>query len=109
MIYGELMDRYSTMVRMILDDALKCIVGFEGNYIDRVKQVVGSKLIDVVSEALDRVTPIIVMRKNNGLIYCRLCSKGPFTKRGLYLHLRRIHRDEIEAKLLEEISRIIGI
>ena len=103
------MDRYRSMVRRIIDDTLKCMVGFEGDYRDRIRENIGLKLIDIVEEAIDRITPIVVMRKSNNLIYCRLCLKGPFTKRGLYLHLRRIHKEEIETKLLEEISRIIGI
>ena len=101
------MNRYRSMVKMMIDDALKSIVGFEGPHKERLKMIAGQKLERIVSEAIDRVTHIVVSRKRNGLIYCRLCSKGPFTKRGLYLHLRRIHRSEIEEKLLDEIARII--
>ncbi len=47
----------------------------------------------------------IVIDKD-GLLYCGICKRGTFTKRGLYLHLLRVHRDEI-LEMVEEKSRRI--
>jgi len=35
---------------------------------------------------------------------CGLCGRGPFTRRGLYLHLKRVHSAAIEAMIGEEVS-----
>jgi len=51
-----------------------------------------------------------VSREANGLIYCNLCSKGPFTKKGMFLHITRVHRDEVKALLEEELrARLKGL
>jgi len=39
-----------------------------------------------------------------------LCSKGPFTKKGMFLHITRVHRDEVKALLEEELrARLKGL
>jgi hypothetical protein len=35
---------------------------------------------------------------------CKLCGKGPFTRKGLYLHLRRVHIDVIEDLVRQELE-----
>lgn len=35
---------------------------------------------------------------------CRLCGKGPFTRKGLYLHLRRVHIDVVEELVRRELE-----
>ncbi len=27
---------------------------------------------------------------------CKICGKGPFTRKGLYLHLKRVHQTHVE-------------
>ncbi len=36
---------------------------------------------------------------------CGVCGRGPFTRRGLYLHLKRVHREAVESMVAEEVSR----
>jgi hypothetical protein len=50
----------------------------------------------------DKVSFWLVEESNN-LLYCKICNRGPFTKKGLYLHLLRLHKDEIKAMLEEEL------
>jgi hypothetical protein len=51
-----------------------------------------------------------ISREANGLIYCNLCNKGPFTKKGMFLHITRVHRDEVKALLEEELrARLKGL
>ncbi len=43
--------------------------------------------------------------ESGGLLRCQVCGKGPFTRKGLYLHLRRVHRrmiEELVRRTLEE-------
>ena len=46
-----------------------------------------------------------ISEERNGLLWCRLCHKGSFTKRGLYLHLVRVHNYEIKTLIEEELRR----
>ncbi|AWR98839.1 hypothetical protein [Metallosphaera hakonensis] len=48
-----------------------------------------------------------LITQNSTLLYCRLCNRGPFTKRGMFLHLTRMHHSEIKLMLEEEIKREI--
>ncbi len=42
-------------------------------------------------------------------IYCPICMKGPYTRKGYYLHLVRVHGDIIRESLLSEIRRLEGV
>ena len=44
-----------------------------------------------------------------GIYVCRLCRKGPFTCKGYYLHLLRLHFQEILDRVLEESERIASL
>lgn len=44
-----------------------------------------------------------------GVYVCRLCSRGPFTRKGYYLHLVRLHFQEILHRVLEESERIASL
>lgn len=52
--------------------------------------------------------------ERNGLLYCGYCGKGPFTRIGLYLHIIRVHKRELEDTInrvymeLERASRMTG-
>ncbi len=48
----------------------------------------------------------IYLRDEKDAIYCKICGKGPFTRKGYYLHLTRVHSDEILQLVEEEAERI---
>ncbi|ABU81605.1 hypothetical protein [Ignicoccus hospitalis] len=54
-------------------------------------------------EAAKRVAEM-VREERKGLVYCAICAKGSFTKRGFYLHLMRVHKDDIKVLLERELS-----
>jgi len=62
--------------------------------------IVGSSLLPVMRKVVAYVACRLVFEKNNHL-RCGLCGRGPFTKRGLYLHLTRVHTNEI-LRLIDE-------
>ncbi len=39
-------------------------------------------------------------------LYCALCYKGPYTRKGYYLHLKRVHGSEIKEEISREIKRL---
>ncbi|EHP70678.1 MAG: hypothetical protein RXS23_09715 [Metallosphaera yellowstonensis] len=73
---------------------------------DEFIRVMGFSGKDMGKRVVDRVSFWIVTQENS-LLYCRLCGKGPFTKRGTFLHLTRIHRSEIKLMLEEELRKEI--
>ncbi|MEN2999047.1 MAG: hypothetical protein ABDH61_00470 [Acidilobaceae archaeon] len=45
--------------------------------------------------------------RRDGLFYCPICGKGPFTKRGYYLHLTRVHYAHIISLVDREVERMM--
>ncbi len=62
----------------------------------------------MAEEIIEEVAASLVFERR-GLLRCAVCSKGPFTRKGLYLHLIRVHREyiqelvrgKLESRLLE--------
>jgi len=50
-----------------------------------------------------RENPNFLVVTKKGMLYCGICGRGPFTRRGLYLHLMRVHADDI-ARAIESRS-----
>ncbi|BBG25416.1 hypothetical protein [Sulfuracidifex tepidarius] len=67
-------------------------------------KLVGISSKDIAFKATDNISYWLTFSQNS-VFYCKICNKGPFTKKGLYLHLSRLHRYEIKALLEEEIKR----
>lgn len=63
--------------------------------------IVGSTNYPLMKRVVDKITLRLVTEKNNHL-RCGLCGKGPFTKRGLYLHMMRKHYNDV-IRLVDEI------
>ncbi len=73
-----------------------------------LRRISGSMLFPIVREAVGHVASEIVTTRN-GLLRCNICGKGPFTRRGLYLHLIRVHRYDIIGYVEDEYNRIVRI
>ncbi|EWG07839.1 MAG: hypothetical protein ASUL_02309 [Candidatus Aramenus sulfurataquae] len=71
---------------------------------ENLERIVGISSKQMAERAVDRVA-FWLAETQNSLLYCKLCNRGPFTKKGLYLHLTRVHRQEIKTMLEEEIKR----
>lgn len=50
----------------------------------------------------------IQLRSQGEVSYCIICRRGPFTKRGYYLHLVRVHGSLIRQMIADEIKRLEG-
>lgn len=63
-------------------------------------RITGSSRYPIMRKVVNIVASnIVVIQK--GLIRCGICGKGPFTRRGFYLHLTRVHRNEIISMITE--------
>lgn len=45
-----------------------------------------------------------IRAEKKGLLYCGICGMGSFTRRGLFLHLVRVHFDEVRDTVLKEMK-----
>ena len=71
-----------------------------------IERSVGISSFRIAKNSVEKVA-FWLSDSRNSVLYCKICNKGPFTKRGLYLHLTRIHRNEIKAMLEEELRNEI--
>ncbi|HWQ16602.1 MAG TPA: hypothetical protein VNL13_02060 [Sulfolobales archaeon] len=93
------------MVRICIKEALE--PGVVSREIESLGIRVDSEVRRGIVRALEDIANTLVSRRGSSL-YCRLCRKGPYTKRGAYLHLLRIHSDDIISIVREEFDRVIG-
>lgn len=68
----------------------------------------GTSMYKLVLNSINRVAEWI-SDEREGLLWCRLCGKGSFTKRGMYLHLVRVHSYEIKNLIEEELQRELRV
>ncbi|NPA85776.1 MAG: hypothetical protein GXO07_07255 [Crenarchaeota archaeon] len=59
-------------------------------------------------EAARRVAEL-VREERRGLVYCGICAKGSFTKRGFYLHLMRVHKEDIKLLIEKELAEAVAV
>lgn len=72
-----------------------------------LRDLISPSIAPMMDKAIDKIV-LIVARRNGGL-WCNLCEKGPFTKRGFYLHLIRVHLKDIEGMVKEELNKLLEI
>ncbi len=79
--------------------------GASGIPIDRHKlqAITGPTILPVVMASIEAVAQD-ARSVRRGLLFCGICGKGPYTKRGMYLHLVRVHRYELKMMILEELQ-----
>lgn len=65
-----------------------------------LRSIVGSREYPFMKQVVDNISTKLVNQKESNL-RCGICGRGPFTRRGLYLHLTRVHYSNI----LEEIDK----
>ncbi len=57
---------------------------------------------NIVINLIDTLRPQLI-RETPPTLYCGLCGRGPFTRKGLYLHLKRVHIDLVSQLVREEL------
>lgn len=72
-----------------------------------VKDLVSPSIAPMMDKAIDKI--VLTVSRRNGGLWCNLCEKGPFTKRGFYLHLIRVHPKDIESMVRDELNRLLEV
>ncbi len=70
-----------------------------------LERIVGSSQYIIMRRVVGSIVSSIVINRN-GLLWCGICGRGTFTRRGLYLHLTRVHRDDILDLIEQKYSEI---
>ncbi|BCU68235.1 hypothetical protein HS7_16720 [Sulfolobales archaeon HS-7] len=97
-----MVDAFSIISEKVVDVAIKygCEITVQKDEIISIEGVAMSDMIEAVAKR----TGFWLSKKEGSSFFCNICSKGPFTKRGLYLHLSRLHRSEIKRIIEEELK-----
>jgi hypothetical protein len=74
--------------------------------VDKLRVVTGSSIAKISLEVIESVAKE-VSRLEGASLYCNICGKGPFTKKGMYLHLTRLHKYELKSMLIYELREKI--
>lgn len=74
----------------------------------RLEDLVSPSIAPLLDRSLDKLC-FSIIREKNGALWCRLCDRGPFTKRGFYLHLIRVHADDLEFMIEEEMKKLLEV
>jgi len=86
----------------LVDVAIRMAVGFKVRNLKL--RTTPSSFESAIGRALESVSKQL-SKVINGELHCGLCGKGPFSRKGLYLHLLRIHRYEVKSLIAEELQR----
>ncbi len=84
----------------IIELAAKIAIGIEIDDVE-IRIAVGSLRLPAMRSAIYRAARKLVVDRE-GILRCGICNKGPFTRKGLYLHLTRVHRHDIAKRIEEE-------
>ena len=84
----------------LIDVVIRTAVGFKVRNF-RIKTT-SPNFERVVTKAIEYASKSLVKVVDRGF-YCCLCGKGPYTRKGMYLHLLRMHKYEIKSMIREEL------
>ncbi len=73
-----------------------------------LEDLVGSNLAPLIERSMEKLCAMVI-KSRNGALWCRLCDRGPFTRRGFYLHLIRVHMKDLEYMVEEELKRLLEV
>ncbi len=57
-------------------------------------------------EIIEHIASQLVLHDRDTL-RCKLCGRGPFTRKGLYLHIRRVHLDHVYQLARRELEEYL--
>lgn len=100
------MERPSTrFLSRLVDRAAEAAIRLALGYSDGLDTVRDYPLL---IEAAKAVAPKIA--SFDGVSYrCEVCGKGPFTRKGLYLHLKRVHMSQVKQMVSEYVQKRLAV
>ncbi len=97
--------RFDALSERLIEFVARSASGIKVDH-NKLAVVAGHTLADKAASVVENLGKYIGIKSGNRL-KCRLCGRGLFTKRGMYLHLIRMHRYDIKNLIMEEFERIL--
>ncbi|MCC6015898.1 MAG: hypothetical protein LM582_02510 [Desulfurococcaceae archaeon] len=97
--------RYELALRKLVEFVARRASALNQRY--ELRELVSPSITPLMDKAIDKIV-LSIVRRDSGL-WCNLCDKGPFTKRGFYLHLIRVHQRDIEFMVKEELNKLLEV
>ena len=91
------------MVMIIAEAAIRRAAGlnYDLSPLPRKLQAEAEAIIEEVARE--------IASHERGIVHCKLCGKGPFTRKGFLLHARRVHMNAVKAAVREMLRlRLLG-
>ena len=98
--------KYELMIRKLAEYIARKASSMGQRY--RLEDLVSPSIAPLLERSFEKIA-LSLIKDRNGFLWCRLCDKGPFTKRGFYLHLIRVHSKDLEFMVEEEMKRLLEI
>ena len=95
----------SNMLSRIVELVARAATGLR---YDIREYVASESIATILASLIDELAKVIV-EEDAGVLRCGLCGRGPFTRKGLYLHLKRIHARQIEELVLSELEHKVWV
>lgn len=87
----------------LIDVVIRKAVGFKiRNFKIRSSS---STFEQIILRAIESTSKYLV-HKSDMQLYCNICGKGPYTRKGMYLHLLRTHKYEIKSMIKEDLREL---
>ncbi|MGC9148910.1 MAG: C2H2-type zinc finger protein [Sulfolobales archaeon] len=87
------------------------IVGFQTNYREELRSILPPSIIDLGTIVFENIAGTVVtkIKNDSGSIeyICRLCGKKFSSRKGLYLHMRRIHLGDLSDLYIIELKKLL--
>ncbi|MET1101126.1 MAG: hypothetical protein ABWW69_01410 [Pyrodictiaceae archaeon] len=96
-------ENYIILLDKLADLVIRRAVGYSIEIHDSLFPKSIMPFVDRILESL----PIELVEFDGTVYKCRLCGRGPFTRKGLYLHLKRVHVDQITIMIRDELDHYI--
>ncbi|WP_188848317.1 hypothetical protein [Sulfodiicoccus acidiphilus] len=91
------------MVEKLVVPTVKVACGFKVEDNELIA-LVGFAMAPTSREVLTKVS-FWLFKINGSVLKCGICDRGPLTRKGLFLHLTRVHREEVKALVRDELTR----
>ncbi len=90
------------IVEIVADALLRQALEFSYN-IDKLPRPIREVAEKVIEEYKDS----LIIIDENSIIRCKLCGRGPFTKKGFYLHAKRVHMETLKNIIREKLVTVL--
>jgi len=98
--------KYELLIRKLAEHLIREATQMPTKY--ELEDLVTKSAAALLERSFEKLSKFIVSA-DGGSLRCGMCGKGPFTKRGLYLHLLRVHGREIERLVEDELKKALEL